>query len=171
MIESKIRRKSSRDVDESFLAGWMYADLFLALMVVFLATVTFIPEYLGRLDQSATNSAFVYQEIYKEPMVVVYEGFDGNLIKRDINAFLKSERLTNDSKIIYVQVVGSYDPKMEDRIVAIERAQQFSKKLDLFLVDYFANPSTTLSTTTSIPKNRVVVKFTFATTVGVKSNP
>ena len=39
-------------------AGWMYADLFLGLMVVFLATVTFIPEYLGGLNESARNSAF-----------------------------------------------------------------------------------------------------------------
>lgn len=171
MIQSRIDRKSARDADESFLAGWMYADLFLALMVVFLATVTFIPEYLGKLDQSATNSAFVYQEIYKEPMVVVYEGFNAGQIERDIKAFLKSERLVGDSKIIYVQVVGSYDPKVEESTAAIERAQEFSRKLDLSIGEYFANPSTTLSTTTSIPKNRVVVKFTFATTVGVKSNP
>lgn len=171
MIKSSTRRKSFRDADESFLAGWMYADLFLALMVVFLATVTFIPEYLGKLDQSATNSAFVYQEIYKDPMVVVYEGFNADQIKRDIEAFLKSKRLVGDSKIIYVQVVGSYDPKIEDSTAAIERAKQFSEKLDLLIGDYFADPSTTLSTTTSIPKNRVVVKFTFATTVGVKSNP
>ena len=25
------------------LAGWMYADLFLALMVIFLATISFVP--------------------------------------------------------------------------------------------------------------------------------
>ena len=66
----------TEDEDVSFLAGWMYADLFLAMMVVFLATVTFIPEYIGRLDQSATNSAYNYQKIYEKPMVVAYEGFD-----------------------------------------------------------------------------------------------
>ena len=32
------------DDDMSDKAGWLYADLFLALMVIFLATISFVPE-------------------------------------------------------------------------------------------------------------------------------
>ncbi len=168
-----IRTRYSQDEEEdvSFLAGWMYADLFLATTVIFLATVTFIPEYIGRLDQTATNSAYNYQEIYKKPMVIAYEGFDSNQIQQDVTAFLRAERLSPDSEIIYVQIAGPYDSKTESAADAITRAQNFSRKLDLVETGLFRNASTTLSSTTSIPINRVVVKFTFAVNFGVKSNP
>jgi len=169
MLRTKYSETEEEDV--SFLAGWMYADLFLAMMVVFLATVTFIPEYIGKLDQSATNSAFNYRELYKKPMVVAYEGFDSKLIQQDVNAFLRAEKLSADSDIIYIQVVGPYDPKTETPADAITRAQNFSRKLDLVESKLFSNASTTLSSTTSIPINRIVVKFTFAVNFGVKSNP
>jgi hypothetical protein len=168
-----IRTRYSEDEEEdvSFLAGWMYADLFLATTVIFLATVTFIPEYIGRLDQTATNSAYNYQEIYKKPMVVAYEGFDSTKIQQDVNAFLRAEKLSPDSEIIYIQIVGPYDSKAESAADAITRAQNFSRKLDLVETGLFRNASTTLSSTSSIPINRIVVKYTFAVNFGVKSNP
>lgn len=166
-----IRPKSIREIneDDSLLAGWMYADLFLALMVVFLATVTFIPEYLGRLDQTATNSAYNYQEIYKEPLLVVYQEFNADLIRRDILAFLQSKNLSPNSEIIYAQIVGPYDPKSETAAQGITRAKKFSEKLDLANADLVKNASTTLSSTTSLATNRIAVKMTFATNVGVKN--
>lgn len=169
MIRTKF--SESEDEDVSFLAGWMYADLFLAMMVIFLATVTFIPEYIGKLDQTATNSAYNYSEIYKKPMVVAYDGFDAKQIKQDVAAFLKSEKLPADSDIIYIQVVGPYLANSESPADAITRAQNFSRKLDLVDSGLFTNASTTLSSTTSIPINRIAVKFTFAVNFGVKPNP
>jgi len=148
-----MRKRSSAQPpkeDVTFLAGWMYADLFLAMMVVFLATVSFIPEYLGNLQQGATNSAYSYSKLYEKPMIVVYEGFNGNH---------------------YAQIVGSYNKSSETAADAIVRAQQFSTKMDTSNIDILLNASTTLSSTTSVPSNRVVVKFTFATNVGVKESP
>ncbi len=170
MLKTQIAVEDESD-DASFLAGWMYADLFLAMMVIFLATVTFIPEYIGNLDQTATNSAYNYQEIYKKPLAVVYEGFDADQIKRDVNAFIKSERLSPDAEIIYAQIIGAYDSKTETPADAITRAQNFSQKLDNSNDGLAKNASTTLSSTTSITVNRIAVKFTFATNVGVKNNP
>jgi hypothetical protein len=157
--------------DTSFLAGWMYADLFLAMMVIFLATVTFIPEYIGNLDQTATNSAYNYREIYKKPLLVVYEGFNSDQIKQDVQAFIKAERLSSNAEIIYAQIVGAYDQNSETPADGIARAQIFSQKLDQSNDGLAKNASTTLSSTTSIALNRVAVKFTFATNVGVKNNP
>lgn len=157
--------------DVTFLAGWMYADLFLAMMVVFLATVSFIPEYLGNLEAGATNSAYSYTRIYEEPMVVVYEGFNGDQIATDIRAFIKEKRLSADAEIVYAQIVGSYNKSSETAADAIVRAQQFSSKMDTSNIELLHHASTTFSSTTSVPANRVVVKFTFATNVGVKQTP
>jgi hypothetical protein len=169
-----MRKRSSAQPpkeDVTFLAGWMYADLFLAMMVVFLATVSFIPEYLGNLRESATNSAYSYSKLYEKPMIVVYEGFNGNQIATDIRAFIADNNLSADSEIVYAQIVGSYNKTSETAADAIVRAQQFSTKMDTSNIDILLNASTTLSSTTSVPSNRVVVKFTFATNVGVKESP
>jgi hypothetical protein len=157
--------------DATFLAGWMYADLFLAMMVVFLATVSFIPEYLGSLQQGATNSAYNYTQIYKKPMVVVYQGFNGDQIASDIRAFIADNKLSADSEIVYAQIVGAYNKNTETPADAILRAQQFSTKMDDSNITLLHHASTTFSSTASIAPDRVVVKFTFASNIGVKETP
>ena len=156
--------------DVTFLAGWMYADLFLAMMVVFLATISFIPEYFGN-NTKLTEDAYNYTQIYKKPMIATYEGFNGDLIAADIRAFILDNNLPPDTEIVYAQIVGSYNKNLESSSEAIFRAQQFNTKLDLSNTDLFYNASTTFSSTTSIPANRVVVKFTFASNIGVKGIP
>jgi hypothetical protein len=156
--------------DVTFLAGWMYADLFLAMMVVFLATISFIPAYLGN-NTKTTGNAYNYSQIYKIPMIVTYEGFNGDRIEADIRAFILDNNLPPDTEILYTQIVGSYNKNLESSSDAIFRAQEFNIKMDLSNIPLLHQTSTTFSSTTSIPVNRVVVKFTFATNIGVKDAP
>jgi hypothetical protein len=109
--------------------------------------------------------------LYKEPLVVIYEGFDGNQIADDIRAYIKDKKLSPDTEIVYAQIIGSYDKKSESAAQAIVRAQQFSTKLDTSNIALLHHASTTFSSTTSVPPNSVVVKFTFATNIGVKETP
>ena len=37
------RQEEGQAEDATLLAGWMYADLLLGLMVIFLATISFVP--------------------------------------------------------------------------------------------------------------------------------
>ncbi|NDI07389.1 MAG: hypothetical protein EBY82_01000 [Actinobacteria bacterium] len=161
----------SKEEDLTFLAGWMYADLFLAMMVVFLATISFVPEYFGNNTNSTADSAYNYTQIFKKPMVVTYEGFNGDLIAADIRAFIADNKLPPDTEIIYAQIVGSYNKNLESPGEAIIRAQQFSTRMDTSNLTLLHHASTTFSSTTSIPTNRVVVKFTFASNVGVTEKP
>ena len=171
MSLSTLRKERSRDADDSLLAGWMYADLFLGLMVVFLATVTFIPEFLGGLNSSAVNTSYKYREIYEKPFMAVYDNLDIELISSDIQRFKIKESLSPDSVIIYAQIVGAYDKDKEDQSAAILRAQKISQELDNSSLKILKNASTTLSSTNSIPINRFVLRLTFATEVGVQSTP
>ena len=164
-------KKSEREDNLTFLAGWMYADLFLAMMVVFLATISFVPEYFGNNSRATADSAYNYTQIFKKPMVVTYEGFNGDLIAADIRAFIADNRLPLDTEIVYAQIIGSYIKNIESPGEAIIRAQQFSTKMDMSNLTLLNKASTTFSSTTSIPANRIVVKFTFASNVGVKSTP
>ena len=104
-------------------------------------------------------------------MVVTYEGFNGDLIAADIRAFIADNKLPPDTEIIYAQIVGSYNKNLESPGEAIIRAQQFSTRMDTSNLTLLHHASTTFSSTTSIPTNRVVVKFTFASNVGVTEKP
>ena len=104
-------------------------------------------------------------------MIVVYEGFNGEQIAQDIQAFIKDERLSPDSAIVYSQIVGAYDKATETQADGIRRAQAISMKLDASNLKILKNASTTLSVSSGISINRFVLKFTFATNVGVQSTP
>ena len=51
-MRARLHEASTLDDDMSDKAGWMYADLFLALMVIFLATISFVPEIKAANENS-----------------------------------------------------------------------------------------------------------------------
>lgn len=172
-----MRTKSNRfkDADDlSSLAGWMYTDLLLALMVIFLATISFVPQIYGTItsDSNTINNsqpAYKYSQYYEKPLVKVYSGFDINLIKQDIANFLNSEKLPVTTFVGSIQIVGGYDPLTEDTTIGISRAVEYSSLFDTTDPTILAKASTTLSTSTSIGANQVALKFTFIADINVKN--
>ena len=162
----KAATESTISSDTSFLAGWMYADLFLALMVVFLATISFVPTYLS--SASKVQSAYNYVKIFREPLIVVYDSFDPILIKKDIDYFLKTRGLPNTTDAVYAQVIGGYAKNTEDPSVAIQRALSFSQELDKSGIPSLANVSTTLSSSSTLAPGRIALKLSFITTSSVQ---
>lgn len=161
-MTTKSRRVAyaEENADTSFLAGWMYADLFLALMVVFLATISFVPEYIS--SSKMVGSTFNYVSVFREPLIVVYDSFDAKLIKKDIDYFLKTRGLPNTTDVIYAQVIGGYAKNTESSSLAIDRALKFSQQLDASDIPALSNVSTTLSSSSTLPPGRITVKFSFA---------
>ena len=151
--------------DTTFLAGWMYADLFLALMVVFLATISFVPEYLS--SATKVGSAYNYVSVFKEPLIVVYDTFDQKLIKKDIEYFLQTRGLPNTTDVLYAQVIGGYSKESENSTDAIDRALKFSQQLDASDIPALTNVATTLSASSTLPPGRIAVKFSFAVSTEV----
>lgn len=160
----KIRKKQltylDAESDTSFLAGWMYADLFLALMVVFLATISFVPEYLS--SSTRVDSTYNYVSVFSEPLIVVYDSFDEKLIKKDIDYFLETRGLPNTTDVLYAQVIGGYSKTSENSTIAIDRALKFSQKLDASGIPSLANVATTLSASSTLAPGRIAIKFSFA---------
>lgn len=165
------RRAHAAEEDVTFLAGWMYADLFLALMVVFLATISFVPTYFGSSSGSSINAEYNYTKTYGVPLVTIYNEFNANRIESDITNFLISRKLPANSDVVYAQIVGGYDKKTETSGQAVERALAFSRQIDLAQLPLFANVATTLGASSSIAPGQVAVKFSFAVAVGVGSAP
>ena len=146
-------------------AGWMYTDLMLALMVIFLATISFVPQFTGNSNAAAdpTNPDYSYSKIFDESMNTLYENFSLAQIKADIARFKSGHGLPADADIVFAQYVGGYSSGTENPSSAIARALAFSQKLDKADHELLASAATTLSSSNVLKLNQVIIRFTFAT--------
>lgn len=163
-----LRRYASRKTPEHDVvgqAGWMYTDLMLALMVVFLATISFVPNFsIGTNDnQDLNQSDYSYSSVYGEGLNIIYERFDADQVEADISRFKKTQGLPAEAVIVFAQYVGGYLSNTESPSKAISRALDFSKRLDKAKPVLLENAATTLSSSNVLKQNQVIVRFTFAT--------
>ena len=165
------RRARAAEEDVTFLAGWMYADLFLALMVVFLATISFVPTYFGSSAGTSINAEYNYTKTFGTPLVIIYNEFNANQIEADITNFLQSKNLPLTSDVVYAQIVGGYAKKTETSGQGIARALAFSRQIDLAQLPLLTNVATSLGASSSIAPGQVAGKFSFAVAVGVGNAP
>jgi hypothetical protein len=107
-------------------AGWMYTDLLLGLMVIFLATISFIPEGSRFVDPRAVQT---YTEIYPTPLANKYLRYDYPAIRANVDAFSAQQSFSGAESVARVQVVVSYDPREESNSQAIVRASQIATRL------------------------------------------
>jgi hypothetical protein len=159
--------------DTTAQAGWMYADLFLALMVVFLATISFVPTFNGNANLITKNQGstlYTYSNIYTKHLDILYTTFDATIIKDDIKTFIKNEKLPDSTEIIFAQVIGGYNEKNETPSIAIKRAIDFTNKLDKQAPELLHHAASTMSSSRTIDPDQIVFRLTFATKVSVNSN-
>jgi len=152
----------SETEDASQLAGWMYADLLLALMVIFLATISFVPN----LSNSSSAVTAQIKQIssgynYNRGLSLVYSGFDSKLITGDIANFKAKEGLPEDAEIIYAQILGGFDLKTENADDGKLRALEFSIKLSKDNPNLFATAATNLGSNLLLKPNEIALRLTF----------
>jgi hypothetical protein len=167
-------RRSSEPVsglgeDVTEKAGWMYADLFLALMVIFLATISFVPN--TRTAPPSGNTAQTPQVSLNSinmtsGMADLYTKFDPVQMKADIDKFKKTEGMSVDSEAIYVQIIGGYDGAAEKINSATVTAINFSVDMKAQLPEIFNQAAFKIDVSDTIPSKSVAVRITFAPKVG-----
>ena len=172
-------------------AGWMYADLLLALMVIFLATISFVPQFLDTYTPSGSGIGNSTQQgsggmgigegavgdgttttpssgipnadySFEKGLALYYEDFDLNLFIADIEKFRRQENLGENFEIIFAQITGGYDEAKETPEKGTLRAIAFSIKLKESNLSYLNNTSTAIRSSSDVPSNKVLVRFTFA---------
>ena len=160
-----MRRTYEDPVEEDLTgqAGWMYTDLMLALMVIFLATISFVPQFTNNSTSDPDNPDYSYSKIFDESMNTLYESFNLAQIKSDIVRFKLNKGMPADADIVYAQYVGGYSSGSENPSAAIARALAFSQKLDSADPELLTSAATTLSSSNVLKVNQVIVRFTFAT--------
>jgi hypothetical protein len=156
------------DVTEK--AGWMYADLFLALMVIFLATISFVPN--TRTAPPASGNTQVTPQVslnsinMTSGMADLYTKFDPIKVKSDIENFKKTNSIPADSEAIYVQIIGGYDPAIEKINAATVTAINFSVDMKAQLPEVFGQAAFKIDVSETIPSKSVAIRITFAPKIG-----
>jgi len=144
------------------LAGWMYADLFLALMVIFLATISFVP-------------ALVHNPVLKPQAVIAKESnanhfkalalnitnFDIEAIEMAIYKFQMEEGLNQGDPVVYAQIIGGFDSMHESPDAGAMRAIVLSTKLQSAQSGMFRNMSSNIESSSKISSGEVALVLTF----------
>ena len=104
--------------DSSSQAGWMFADLFLALTVIFLATVSFIPQGT-QADLKPTGTRTSAKSVQNgnveknDEVLLISNGFigeysvdDRTTFIRDLNNYMTGKGLPNSTSALYLEVIG-----------------------------------------------------------------
>ena len=149
--------------DATLLAGWMYADLLLGLMCIFLATISFVP-----IDNfiSSTLVKTNYKQVdrgfnFNRGLSLVYDEYNSKALSSDIQAFNDKERLSADTEIIFAQVLGGYNAKIESPEAGRNRALAYSFKLGADMPDLFANAATVAGSDDSLKSTEIALRLTF----------
>ena len=164
-----MRRRPSEieQEDITLLAGWMYADLLLGLMVIFLATISFVPlnnyvsKSLVKADYKQTDKALNFNR----GISLVYKQFDAVSLEKDIEAFKRRESMDKDSEIIFVQILGGYDAATENQEIGRNRALIYSFKLAQDSPGLFASAAVTAGGDVKIKSDEIGLRLTFASKI------
>lgn len=109
--------KNNYSVEDSTLqAGWIFADLFLALTVIFLATVSFIPINMTSdskvitnipSEKSGMNSTNNPSKILiSNGFIGIYRTTSANLFARDFKEYLLKKGAAPDTKAVFIEAIG-----------------------------------------------------------------
>lgn len=156
-------------------AGWMFSDMLIALMVVFLATITFIPQFsigsssaVGKGNYSdgagGVSGSYTYTEYFDGSFARAYKIDDLSNLVPDIAQYLKNNSIPADAVVTSAQFVGGYTTE-ETSAEAIARALQFSKVIEGIAPGLLDRSSTILNSSPKLDIDLVAIKLTFSATV------
>jgi hypothetical protein len=158
-----VRKVRTRRVEEdaTHQGGWLFADSFLALMVIFLATISFVPSLGGGLTGTG-NIGNIAGGNYVKGLNIAYEKFDAAKIQSDIDGFITGEKLPRNTKVLFAKIVGGYNPTTEGENEAKFRALLFSAEIQKAQIAYFENAKIDLGASKLLKPNQIVLRLTLS---------
>lgn len=159
-VARKLARRREEE-DATALGGWLFADSFLALMVIFLATISFVPSLGGGLTGTG-NIGNIAGGNYVKGLNIAYESFDAARIERDIAGFIEAEKIPRNSKVLFAKIVGGFNSQIESEDEGKFRALLFSAQIQNSGLAYFASAKIDLGANNLLKPNQVVLRLTLS---------
>ena len=156
---SRRTRSARREVEDATpLGGWLFADSFLALMVIFLATISFVPVLTSPSPEQAVGTA----GNYKNAFVIVFDTFEPLKLRTELSGFIEKEELPAGTKVLYAEILGGYDPDTEAEYDGNLKGLAFAIKVKDERIPAFSQATINVGATTSIDPGQVLVRLTLA---------
>jgi hypothetical protein len=155
------KRIAFEEEDATSQAGWLFADSFLALMVIFLATISFVPVIGGGGVLGTGKVGKIAGTNYVDGMVLAYEKVDSERISQDIEAYVADRKLSGLAGVLYAKIIGGHTTQ-EGESTGIENAMTFAVDLKNANNPYFTNAKIELGASDLIPSKTVVLRLTLS---------
>jgi hypothetical protein len=150
-VRVRSRRVARHEEDATEQAGWLFADSFLALMIIFLATISFVPD-LKNVEGTT--------KIYTEALTLTYDKYDPNRVQADIINFLNKKNFALSSKVVFGRIIGGA-PEKQDETNGYLLALKFSLDLQRDQVLYFQETRFDIQSSKLVPNKSVLMQLTF----------
>ena len=155
------KRISIEEEDATSQAGWLFADSFLALMVIFLATISFVPVIGGGGVLGSGKVGKIAGSNYVDGLVLAYEDVDVARITNDIETYIRSKKLSPTTAVLYAKIIGGFTTQEGENGGSLQ-AMTFAVKLQKAEIPYFANAKIDLGSSNLIPTKTVVLRLTLS---------
>jgi hypothetical protein len=172
MRTSRQRRTSYGQSDITPLAGWVFADLLLALAIIFLTSISFDTPGDGSASGDAQTQSNISQlklegvdQLQSEAITFSYLKFDRNLIIEDIKKYQSSRGIEGGYKVYYAQIVGGYDSKIEGSELGSLRATKFLIELKKARLSYFDGTGFDITTSKLVQPNQTLIRLALSSKV------
>ena len=155
------RRLRIEEEDATSQAGWLFADSFLALMVIFLATISFVPALTSGVVMGSGSVGKIAGSNYIKGLVLTYDTFDAAAIEKDIKTFITNEKLSPLSEVMYARIVSGFSAN-ENEDTGKMRAIGISVAIKKSKISYFENATLDLSASDKLKPESFVLRLTLA---------
>lgn len=163
------RRTSYGQSDITPLAGWVFADLLLALAIIFLTSISFdAPGDSPSVAAGQSNSNISQlklagvAQLQSEATTFSYLEFDGDRLIADIERYQSSQGVEGGYKVLYAQIVGGYEPRDEGSEVGSLRATKFLIELQQARLPYFAGAGFDITTSEFVAPDQILIRLALA---------
>ena len=158
--------------DASHQAGWMFADLLLALMVIFLAAQSFVP-HEASLPQFAGllgNSVNVQGKVKVLKTSITLTSLDEANLINALQNYGAIAHLPPDFTIDSMVVAGGFSAATESSDRGTATALQYAAGIASYNLPYFKNSATLLAASSQVPDGAVVLNISIHPLTGKSSS-
>lgn len=133
--------------------GWLFADSFLALMIIFLATISFVPDVKNVADTTGQ---------YSESLSLAYSTYDPAAIQSDLNKFISDKALPGSSRVVFARIIGGAPENSQKEDNGYLLALKYSIQLQRDQVNQFKDTRFDLSSSSMVQDGTVVMVLTLS---------
>ncbi|MFM8841903.1 MAG: hypothetical protein ACKOFU_04215 [Actinomycetota bacterium] len=155
MIDLSLDEHDDGAVSQS---GWVFADLLIALSVIFLATISFVPAITSG-GSGLTSDAQVVSKVRSQGFSKIYDRVDAEQLARDLAEFRKNEALSESIPLMHLHFVAS--TRSNEAESDVLRALRFSIAVRESQSWTEMGATTSLSTSESLDQGQILVKAVF----------